>query len=335
MRRRRLSQEGVLVLLIAAMVLFVIVFSAVGAWLGDDEVENPQDSQVPGVTFYPEARHGEEDSGVVAVWVDGEIVDMDIEDYIVGVVAAEMPASYEMEALKAQAVAARTYTLHLSRNGGCSAHPGADVCTNSSHCQAYLTAEEMDNAWGGNKAAYLAKIQEAVDATRGEEIYYQGEEIQVFYFSSSGGMTEDCANVYAESLPYLVSVESPGEESYSNYFGKVTVSYGEFVSKLEDYSPGIDLSGSANDIGELSRFDSGRVQSIRIGDEVFTGREIRQIFGLNSTNFTIKATDEVTFSTVGFGHGVGMSQTGANEMAKNGASYIEILEHYFTGVMIE
>lgn len=338
MRRRRLSQEGILVLLIVAMVLFVIVFSAVGAWLGGDGEDNPQNSMAPGVTFYPEAgEHGgeqEEDNGVIAVWVDGKIVDMNIEDYIVGVVAAEMPASYEPEALKAQAVAARTYTLHLKHNGGCSAHSGADVCTNSSHCQAYLTAEEMDNAWGGNKEKYLAKIKEAVDATRGQEIYYKGDEIQVFYFSSSGGMTEDCANVYAESLPYLVSVTSPGEESYSNYYGKVTVSYDEFVRKMEDFSPGIKLAGSADDIGEITRFESGRVKNIRIGDEVFTGRQIRQIFGLNSTNFTVKTTDEVSFSTVGFGHGVGMSQTGANVMAKNGSTYIEILEHYFTGVTI-
>ena len=322
-------------LLIAAMVLFVIMFSAIGAWLGDDTQDSTETSQPPGVTFYPEAGEHVEESGVVSVWVDGDIVDMDIEEYLVGVVAAEMPASYEMEALMAQAVAARTYTLHLKHNGGCSAHPGADVCTNSAHCQAYLTAEEMNDAWGSKKKTYLAKIQEAVNTTRGQEIYYRGEEIQVFYFSSAGGITEDCANVYAESLPYLVSVESPGEESYSNYYGKVTVSYSEFVSKLEEYSPGIQLSGSADDIGDVKRFESGRVQSIRIGDEMFTGREIRSVFGLNSTNFTIKATDEITFSTVGFGHGVGMSQTGANEMAKEGATYIEILEHYFTGVTVE
>ncbi len=337
MRRRRLSQEGILVLLIAAMVLFVIVFSAVGAWLGDDTVENPQNSQQPGVTFYPEAgeKENEEENGVIAVWLDGEIVDMDIEEYLVGVVAGEMPASYEMEALKAQAVAARTYTMHLKHNGGCSAHPGADVCTNSGSCQAYLSADEMNEAWGGNKEQYLDKIKQAVNATRGQEIYYRGDEIQVFYFSSAGGMTEDCANVYSESLPYLVSVQSPGEESYSNYYGKVTVSYNEFVSKLEDFSPGVKLSGSADDIGEITRFDSGRVKNIKLGNKEFTGREVRQIFGLNSTNFTIKATDEVTFSTIGFGHGVGMSQTGANEMAKDGADYIEILKHYFTGVTVE
>ena len=336
MRRRRLSQEGMLVLLIAAMVLFVIVFSAIGAWLGDDTEGNPQTSPLPGVTFYPEAgEHDEEENGVIAVWLDGNIVDMDIEEYLVGVVAGEMPVSYEIEALKAQAVAARTYTLHLKHNGGCSAHPGADVCTNSSSCQAYLSAEEMDDAWGSKKDTYLAKIREAVSATRGQKIYYRGNEIQVFYFSSAGGMTEDCGNVYAESLPYLVSVESPGEESYSNYYGKVTISYNEFADKLEEYSPGIHLSGNAEDIGDITRFESGRVESIRIGDEVFTGREVRSVFGLNSTNFAIKATDEVTFSTVGFGHGVGMSQTGANEMAKDGASYTEILKHYFTGVTIE
>jgi stage II sporulation protein D len=331
--RRRLSREGLLILLIAAFVLFVVIFSAVGVWMGGrtEDAGKPDDSQ--GITFYPEAR--EKDSGVVDVYLDGEIVSMDLEEYILGVVAAEMPASYELEALKAQAVAARTYTLHLKHNGGCSAHPGADVCTSSSHCQAYLTEEEMKNAWGNNYKKHRAKIDEAVQSTRGEEIYYRGEEIQVFYFSSSGGMTENCANVYQESLPYLVSVDSPGEEGYSNYYGKVTISYGEFVGKMEAFSPGIALSGTADDIGKITRYESGRVQSIRIGDESFTGREIRQIFRLNSTNFTIKAKDEITFSTIGFGHGVGMSQTGANEMAKGGADYIEILQHYFTGVTVE
>jgi stage II sporulation protein D len=284
------------------------------------------------MTFYPEAGSGED--SVVKVYIDGEIEEMALEEYLVGVVAGEMPASYELEALKAQAVAARTYTLHLKHNGGCSAHAGADVCTSSGHCQAYRTEEEMKTSWGSHYKDYLAKIKEAVYSTQGEEIYYKGEEIQVFYHSSSGGMTEDCANVYQESLPYLVSVESEGEESYSNYYGQVTISYNEFVSKMKDFSPSIKLSGTAEDIGDIQRYESGRVKSIKIGNESFTGREVRQIFGLNSTNFTIKATDEITFSTIGFGHGVGMSQTGANEMAKNGADYIEILEHYFTGVTV-
>ncbi len=332
MKRRRLSREGMLVLLIAAFVLFVVIFSAVGAWLGGDVRDTAQSPGQPGVTFYPESE--KKDDGTVNVYLDGEIVLMDIEDYITGVVTGEMPASYEIEALKAQTVAARTYTMHMKHNGGCSAHPGADVCTSSSHCQAYRTDEEMKKSWAGHYKEYLANIKQAVSDTHGEEIYYEGEEIQVFYFSSAGGMTEDCANVYQESLPYLVSVSSPGEEGYSNYYGQVTVSFGEFASKMEEYSPDISLSGGAEDIGEIVRYDSGRVKSIEIGDKTFTGREIRQVFGLNSTNFTIKTTDEVTFSTVGFGHGVGMSQTGANEMAKNGSDYIEILQHYFTGVTV-
>ena len=330
--RRRMSREGLLVLLIAALVLFIVMFSAIGAWLGHEAGGGTQATQPPGVTFYPETESV--DDSVVNVYLDGEIVEMDIEEYIIGVVAGEMPASYEPEALKAQAVAARTYTMYLRHNGGCSAHPGADVCTSSGHCQAYRTEEQMRTSWGSHYDEYFAKIKDAVYSTRGEEIYYEGEEIQVFYHSSSGGMTEDCGNVYQESLPYLVSVESDGEESYSNYYGTVTVSYDEFVSKMENYSPSIRLSGTAKDIGDITRYDSGRVKSIKIGNESFTGREIRSIFGLNSTNFTIKATDEITFSTIGFGHGVGMSQTGANEMAKNGADYIEILEHYFTGVTV-
>jgi stage II sporulation protein D len=285
----------------------------------------------PGVTFYPLPKEDQS----VSVYLDGKCVDMDLEEYLIRVVAAEMPASYVPEALKAQAIAARTYTLYRKHNGGCGAHAGADICADSSHCQAYMTDKEMDKAWGGNREKNLQKVTQAVSSTKGKELYYQGEEIQVFYFSSSGGMTENSENVYSKALPYLVSVSSEGEESYANYYGKVTVGYDEFVSRMKKFSPSIQLTGSAADIGEVMRFESGRVESIRVGNETFNGREIRQIFTLNSTNFTIETGDKITFSTVGYGHGVGMSQTGANEMAKKGADYIKILTHYYTGVNIK
>ena len=141
-----------------------------------------------------------------------EIEEIDLEEYLVCVVAAEMPASFEPEALKAQAVAARTYTLYKTNNGGCSAHTGADICTQSSHCQAYITKENMIKNWGDNADIYLDKIQTAVLQTEGQILLYEGDEIEVFYHASSGGQTENCENVYSKALPYLVSVKSEGEQ---------------------------------------------------------------------------------------------------------------------------
>ena len=273
-------------------------------------------------------------SGDINVWLSGDVVTMPLEEYLVGVVAAEMPASYEIEALKAQAVAARTYTMYKANHGGCSAHGGADICTDSTHCQAYMTAEKMTSVWGTDTEMYLDKIMQAVQETHGEMVYYEGQQIQVFYHASSGGHTEYSENVYSQALPYLVSVESAGEEASSNYYGKVTLSKDDFKKRMKKYSPSIKFSGD-NLIGEINRFESGRVSSVQIGSEAFTGREVRSIFGLNSANFTVDVSADITFSTVGFGHGVGLSQTGANAMAKEGSSYLDILTHYYTGVTIE
>ena len=273
-------------------------------------------------------------SGDVNVWLNGDLVVMPLEEYLVGVVAAEMPASYEIEALKAQAVAARTYTMYKANHGGCSAHAGADICTDSTHCQAYMTAEKMTSVWGTDTQTYLDKIMLAVQETHGELVYYEGQQIQVFYHASSGGYTENSENVYSQALPYLVSVESAGEEESSNYYGKVTVSKEDFKKRMQKYSPSIKFSGTSL-IDDIQRFESGRVSSVRIGNETFTGREVRSIFGLNSANFTVDISDSITFSTKGFGHGVGLSQTGANAMAKDGASYLDILTHYYKGVTIQ
>jgi stage II sporulation protein D len=157
----------------------------------------------------------------------------------------------------------------------------------------------------------------------------------VFYFASAGGRTENSENVYSKALPYLRSVASGGEENSSHYYGEVTVSVNDFKKKMAKFSSGISFDGVPL-IGDIVRFESGRVESIRIGSQSFTGREVREAFSLNSANFTVdQSANSVTFHTVGFGHGVGMSQTGANAMAKQGANYIDILTHYFTGVTVQ
>jgi stage II sporulation protein D len=195
----------------------------------------------------------------------------------------------------------------------------------------------MQKNWGGKFDDNLNKIKTAVAETIGQKIYYDGEEIQAFYHACSGGWTEDCGNVYQESLPYLKSVESEGEEGYSHFYGSVSVTPQEFVEAMKEFSPSVDIDAGtlAQSIGDIKRFDSGRVESIKIGNEYFTGREIRGIFKLNSADFNVSVADEVTFDTVGFGHGVGMSQDGADAMAKHGDSYIDIVTHYYTGVTVK
>jgi stage II sporulation protein D len=327
-RGRGLTRESALIIAIIVFVLLAVVFPALTV---KKDGNKPTGDPATDIEFNISKLSESED---IMVWIDGDLTKMPMEEYLVGVIAAEMPASYELEALKAQAVAARTYTKYKKEHGGCSAHTGADICCDSAHCQAYITAEEMAKNWGSDSSMYIQKIVTAVNETSGEMIYYDGEEIQVFFHASSGGRTENSENVYPEALPYLVSVESEGEESSSHYYGEIKVSKNNFIKKMKAFSPSISFDGHAL-IGNVTRFKSGRVQSIEVGSETFTGREIRSVFDLNSTNFTIKEGDEITFSTIGFGHGVGMSQTGANAMAKKGADYLEILTHYFTGVTIK
>lgn len=328
MRRQGLSREGALIIAIVIFILIAVVFPALTVKKDEpaDTENHAQDIEFS-ISKLPK-------SDEITVWIDGQLTKMPMEEYLVGVVAAEMPASYELESLKAQAVAARTYTQYKKDNGGCSAHPGADICCESNHCQAYMSPEEMAKTWGSDASMYTQKIVSAINDTCGEMIYYNGDEIQVFYHASSGGHTENSENVYGQALPYLVSVNSEGEESSSHYYGEVTVSRDEFISKMTAFSPGIRF-GTDKLIGNITRFESGRVQSIEVGNETFTGREMRKIFSLNSTNFTIKESSGIAFLTIGFGHGVGMSQTGANAMAKNGADYISILTHYFSGVTVQ
>ncbi len=336
-RYSRMSPEGMVLLGIVLFVLLAILYPAIGVLLGNKSSPLPPSaSAAPGSPDFEVVGQNNADvNPSISVWLDGTLTDMPLEEYLIGVVAGEMPASYEPEALKAQAVAARTYTLYKYNHGGCSAHEGADICTDSGHCQAYVTDAEMTKNWGDSKAANLAKITEAVNATIGQEIYYDGEEIQVFYHASSGGRTEDSEHVYSKALPYLRSVESDGEEDSRNYYGEVTVSISDFKKKMQKFSSGLKFDGVPL-VGATVRFDSGRVESIEIGSQTFTGREVREVFSLNSANFTIdQSADSVTFHTVGFGHGVGMSQTGANAMAKKGADYMEILTHYFSGVTVQ
>ncbi len=256
----------------------------------------------------------------------GKVTEEDIEEYLVGVVTAEMPALYEDEALKAQAVAARSYIL--SKKGTENPdHKDAEVCTDPAHCKAYTALAEAKENWGRDFEKYHNKIKTAVEATKGEYISYNGETAVACFYAVSGGRTENASDVWGGDTPYLRSVESPGDLNYDNLKASVSVSNDEAMSVL-----GVDSLR----IGDVKRTEGGSVKTIQIGGKVFTGTEIRSLFKLNSANFEVQTTDkEVVFTTTGKGHGVGMSQFGANQMAKEGKTYREILCHYYRGVDIE
>lgn len=260
---------------------------------------------------------------------ENEVRTMDIEEYLCGVVAAEMPAEFKEEALKAQAVAARSYAYYRKKNPSPD-HPDAAVCTDFAHCKAYKSPERQNVDWGDDAKKYSDKISAAVYSTSGEIITYNGEvAMAVFHSQSGSGRTENSKDVWGGDVPYLISVESHGEENAPNFYSSQTISLKEFAQKLN-----LRIE-SPEDIGSPTLSEGGSVKSITIGGTEFSGRDIRSIFGLRSSCFKIMANSEtVTFEVTGYGHGVGMSQYGANEMAKEGYSYVDILKHYYTGIQV-
>lgn len=269
------------------------------------------------------------------------VEEVELETYVKGVVAAEMPAEFHIEALKAQAVAARTYAVSraLRYPDGHPDHPLAPICKGI-HCQVYLSLEELKQIKGDSWVTnYWAKIVEAVDSTQGLLIYYEDQVIEPLYHSTSGGMTEDAINVYSTDTPYLKSVISPYEEAAPRYKANITLTGEEFIKKINTKfsDTGITKENFHEKIKLIEKTESGRIRKIAIGNKVIDGREIRDLFSLNSTNFTItydKKLNIIDIVTYGYGHGVGMSQWGANGMAKNGSSYSEILTHYYTDIEI-
>ena len=244
-----------------------------------------------------------------------------LEEYLVGVVAAEMPADFAPEALRAQAVAARTYTLYCMRSGK---HADADVCTDYHCCQAWKSVEDTEKP---------APIRDAVYSTAGEYLQFAGQAAFTAFHSSSPGFTEACGAIWSE-LPYLVSVSSPeSADSVPGFVSRVDIGVFDLRDTLLAACPDADFSAPPEEwIGEITRDESGRVSEAVIGGRVFTGVKLREIFKLRSTAFTVDYADGIfTFTVTGFGHGVGMSQYGANVMAMDGADYREILAHYYPG----
>ena len=333
--QKRAGGVGVRQVVATALALLLTLFLLPLLLLGEDGAPEsvptgtlPIDRTVvtPGVTA----------DGQVSVTVqvgEGEVLTLPLDKYLWRVVAAEMPASFEPEALKAQAVAARTYTLSkLERTS--EKHPGADVCTDIACCQAYITPEEAAVNWGDSAQAYTDKITAAVADTDGLAALWQGQPIQAVFFSSAAGRTVDAVEVWGNSIPYLTGVDSPEGEEVPNYRTTVTVPVEEFRAKLLSEYPDADLSGApAGWFASLVNNSAGGVDSVDVGGVTVTGAALRTLFGLRSTSFTVTADEQlVTFSVTGYGHGVGMSQYGANAMAKAGSTFDEILKWYYTGI---
>ena len=286
--------------LILGLVLFLIP-------LGFRQERTAQEPEPPEVLALP-------DSGrTLTILVDGQPQEMDLNQYLWGVVAAEMPASFELEALKAQAVAARTYSLNKA--GQAANHPEADLCTNYACCQAWISESDAQANWGDNAQTYTNKITQAVAETNNQVVLYDGGLISAVFHSSSADATQDAVAVWGGNVPYLQSVPSPEGEEVPNYHSEVE---------------------PADWFSDAVYSDGGSVETIDLGGVTVTGHQARTIFSLRSASFTVEcAPDSVTFQVTGFGHGVGMSQYGANAMAAQGKTYQEILQHYYTGVTVE
>lgn len=284
----------------------------------------------PTAEFIPTFVASDNDDQMQKVVVDkkSEIMEMCLDDYVLCVLLGEVPADFEIEALKAQAVATRTYTLRNVLKQ--SKHENADVCADASCCQAYVEPEDF--LINGGKQEDLDKMKTAVFSTTDEVLTYSGELIEATYFSCSGGMTEDAVAVWGTDVPYLRSVASPGEEETRHYISTFYYSIDDFLSKL-DLPTGTPLS---NESIVTTHTNGNGVATFSIDNCVFTGTQIRSTFDLPSTAFEVSVLGEnILIQVKGYGHRVGMSQYGAEAMAVSGKSYEEILIHYYPGTRLE
>ena len=266
----------------------------------------------------------------------GETEQVNIDEYLCNVVSAEMPADYEIEALKAQAIVARTYTIYKILN---KKHENADICDDSTCCQAWISKEDRFARWEESKReSNWQKICNCVNSTKGKIITYDNQPINAFFHSNSGGITEIPVNVWGGTgYPYLQSVETSGEDGYKQYASEVILTQEKLLNKLKEKYDDISIDFSNNDdIRILEYTESTRVKTVKFGNHELSGVEARTLFGLRSTNFEIiRENNNIKFSVKGYGHGVGMSQTGADSMAKQGSTADEIIKHFYTGVEIK
>ncbi len=270
----------------------------------------------------------------------GAVTDVSLRDYLIGVVCAEMPATFEIEALKAQAVAAHTYAERISRQNRSNPDPalfGADFSNDSNVYQAYYTESQIRSAFGDSFTLYYNKIAAAVDAVCDELLYYEDEPIVAAFHAMSAGKTENAETVWGAPLAYLVSVDSASDADAPSYLDTSVFSADEVRQILIAAAPELTLpADKAAWLSVQSTSDAGTVLRVQCGERVWSGQQIRELFSLRSACFTVAFADDCfTFTTKGYGHAVGMSQYGANAMALAGSSYAEILAHYYPNTTLQ
>lgn len=295
---------------------------------------NPESQETPNIEEYNYKEYG---TIKLLHEKTGEIEELPIDQYLYGVVSAEMPANFEIEALKAQAIVARTYTIYKIKNSG-EKHENADICDSSACCQAWITKEDRLNRWDEEvREEYWGKIVNAVDSTKGKIITYENEPINAFFHSNSGGTTEIPLNVWGGSgYPYLQVVSTSGEDAYTQYNSEIELSQSEVIAKIKAVHSEFEIDFSKEDAIQILEYtESERIKTIKFGNVNLSGVEARNIFGLRSAKFSVqKIEDKIKFTVIGYGHGVGMSQTGADALAKQGNSFEDIIKHFYIGVEI-
>ena len=323
----------------AAVLLWTLLFLPALLFVPrQTEEEHPLLSAEQTFGSAPSVEAASDAAHTLRLWKDGAAEELSVEEYLQGVLRGEMPAAFHMEALKAQTVAERTYLYYQMAAGEKPSHPQADVCTDPACCTAYLTEVAAREKWGAAFEECNEKILEAVSATDGQVMYYGGEPIMAVFHSSSAGMTATSGEVWTADLPYLVSVESPeSADTVPNYYSVSTFTAAEFREKFSADYPTAKWGEKTKDwVGDVVRTDTGRVESATIGGVEVSGQDLRRMFSLRSTSFTIETGEEdITFRVTGYGHGVGMSQYGANALAQEGKTWQEILQWYYTGITIE
>lgn len=252
---------------------------------------------------------------------NGSVINLNMTDYLIGVVSSEMPASFNLEALKAQSVLARTYALKTKQTG--------KKLTDTVSTQSYIDIDQMKNKWGNSFNTYYNKIKNAVENTNGEYLSYNGNYIEALYHSTNNGKTESSLDVFGNYYPYLISVSSEYDKNASSYLRTINMPLDTISNKL-----GLSLNNDSV-ISILSYTDGGNIKEININGNNFSGKKVRELLGLRSADFDISISDNnANITTRGYGHGVGMSQYGANGMANAGYGYKDILSHYYPGTTL-
>lgn len=300
--------------------LLVVILLSFVLWIHSDHSPITWNSEVPKQKELNEKETENENKEpiVTVTRQDGRVVKLPLETYLLGVVGSEMPASFEEEALKAQCVAARTFVTKRNYE-----------VDDTTRTQVYHDDEQMKQIWGNNYETYHEKIRKALADTKGEILTYNGDVISAVFFSSSCGKTANSEEYWSSNTPYLRSVDSPWEKNMKGYEVVVTI-------KEDDFLAGLGFQNAIKELGKPIYYDTGYVKEITIDTITFSGREVREKLNLRSSSFSIKAVaGGYEVKTLGYGHGLGMSQEGAQGMALEGSSYQDILLHYYLGVKIE